>query len=68
MYYGYKGQLLGVLNDYDLSTLVGPDYNDGPAEQTGTPPYMALDLLESAALAGHVDTSINTTLMPYYGC
>ncbi|KAG8936494.1 hypothetical protein FRC03_008368, partial [Tulasnella sp. 419] len=57
MYYRYKGQVMGVLNDYDLSTLVGSDNDDGPSgkDWTGTLPYMALELLEPAALAGHVE-------------
>ncbi|KAG8916882.1 hypothetical protein FRC02_003495 [Tulasnella sp. 418] len=57
MYYRYKEQVMGVLNDYDLSTLIGPDYDDGPSgtDWTGTLPYMALELLKSAALAGNFE-------------
>jgi hypothetical protein len=43
-YWGEDDTLMGVLNDYDLSslaTLQGPEGN----ERTGTVPFMALDLL-----------------------
>ena len=54
MYYRTKnGTLMGVLNDYDLSSLAaaaGPQGN----ERTGTVPFMALDLLTPAGQRGEV--------------
>ncbi|KAG2051445.1 hypothetical protein BDR06DRAFT_958977 [Suillus hirtellus] len=46
-----SGRLIGVLNDYDLSSLanaVGPQGN----ERTGTVPFMALDLLTKEGQQG----------------
>ncbi|KAG1893856.1 uncharacterized protein F5891DRAFT_1116491 [Suillus fuscotomentosus] len=48
-----NGRLIGVLNDYDLSSLanaVGPQGN----ERTGTVPFMALDLLTKEGQQGKV--------------
>ena len=53
MYYrNSKGDVVGVLNDYDLSSM-----KDVPAgqERTGTVPFMALDLLEDEAIEGKVE-------------
>lgn len=54
MWYRDKlGKLMGVLNDYDLSSLAnvpGPQGN----ERTGTVPFMALDLLTAKAQQGEV--------------
>ncbi|KAG0706458.1 hypothetical protein DFH29DRAFT_1022318 [Suillus ampliporus] len=54
MYYRTKeGVLMGVLNDYDLSSLAtafGPQGN----ERTGTVPFMALDLLTPEGQQGNV--------------
>ena len=54
MYYRTKdGTLMGVMNDYDLSSLatsVGPEGN----ERTGTVPFMALDLLTPEGQRGEV--------------
>jgi hypothetical protein len=53
MWYWRNGKLIGVLNDYDLSSLanvVGPQGN----ERTGTVPFMALDLLTAKAQRGEV--------------
>ncbi|KAG2125376.1 hypothetical protein DEU56DRAFT_825314 [Suillus clintonianus] len=54
MWYRDKlGKLMGVLNDYDLSSLkkaLGPQGN----ERTGTVPFMALDLLTARAQRGEV--------------
>ncbi|KAG2032563.1 hypothetical protein BDR03DRAFT_1094849 [Suillus americanus] len=53
MWYRKNGKLIGVLNDYDLSSLanvVGPRGN----ERTGTVPFMALDLLTAKAQRGEV--------------
>jgi hypothetical protein len=46
------GEIIGVLADFDLSSL---DANTSQnAERTGTVPFMALDLLSAQALAGEV--------------
>ncbi|KAG1775864.1 hypothetical protein EV702DRAFT_1198772 [Suillus placidus] len=53
MWYRRNGKLIGVLIDYDLSSLaniVGPQGN----ERTGTVPFMALDLLTAQAQRGEV--------------
>jgi len=54
MYYRTKdGTLMGVLNDYDLSSLsttTGPQGN----ERTGTVPFMALDLLTAEGQRGEI--------------
>ncbi|KAG2035199.1 hypothetical protein BDR03DRAFT_535397 [Suillus americanus] len=53
MWYRKNGQLIGVLNDYDLSSLanvVGPQGN----ERTGTVPFMAIELLSPSAQRGEV--------------
>jgi len=55
MYYeDDEGKLIGVLNDYDLSSLanaLGPRGN----ERTGTVPFMALDLLTERGQRGQVE-------------
>ncbi|KAG1893857.1 uncharacterized protein F5891DRAFT_743724 [Suillus fuscotomentosus] len=51
LWYRKNGRLIGVLNDYDLSSLanaVGPQGN----ERTGTVPFMALDLLTKEGQQG----------------
>ncbi|KAG2034120.1 hypothetical protein BDR03DRAFT_965888 [Suillus americanus] len=52
MVYWLNGQWIGVLNDYDLSSIK----RDGPSgkERTGTVPFMAIDLLEEPGLEGKV--------------
>ncbi|KAG2070795.1 hypothetical protein BDR04DRAFT_1053775 [Suillus decipiens] len=53
MWYMKNGKLIGVLNDYDLSSLAnvaGPQGN----ERTGTVPFMALELLTPSAQRGEV--------------
>jgi hypothetical protein len=53
MWYEKDGILMGVLNDYDLSSLAsaqGPQGN----ERTGTVPFMALDLLTPEGQGGGV--------------
>ncbi|KAG2134881.1 uncharacterized protein EDB93DRAFT_835296 [Suillus bovinus] len=53
MWYQKDGKLIGVLNDYDLSSLandLGPRGN----ERTGTVPFMAVDLLTARAQRGEV--------------
>jgi hypothetical protein len=52
-YWGEDDTLMGVLNDYDLSSLAsaqGPEGN----ERTGTVPFMALDLLTEQGQRGEV--------------
>jgi serine/threonine protein kinase len=52
-YWGEDGTLVGVLNDYDLSSLAtvqGPEGN----ERTGTVPFMAIDLLTEQGQRGEV--------------
>ncbi|KAG1865761.1 hypothetical protein C8R48DRAFT_705930, partial [Suillus tomentosus] len=53
MVYRLRGQFIGVLNDYDLSSFKC----DGPRglERTGTLPFMAADLLTPDAMAGKVE-------------
>ncbi|KAG2067170.1 hypothetical protein BDR04DRAFT_1105526 [Suillus decipiens] len=52
MVYWLNGQWIGVLNDYDLSSIEC----DGPSgkERTGTVPFMAIDLLTKNAIPGKV--------------
>ncbi|KAG1805974.1 uncharacterized protein BJ212DRAFT_1486109 [Suillus subaureus] len=53
MWYRKNSQLIGVLDDYDLSSLaniVGPQGN----ERTGTVPFMALELLSPSVQRGEV--------------
>ncbi|KAI6000205.1 hypothetical protein F5J12DRAFT_745254 [Pisolithus orientalis] len=45
MYSRVGGKVMGVLNDYDLSSLTGSP-NPLDNERTGTTPFMAIDLLE----------------------
>ncbi|KAG2052932.1 hypothetical protein BDR06DRAFT_491012 [Suillus hirtellus] len=53
MVYRLRGQFIGVLNDYDLSSFK----RDGPRglERTGTVPFMAVELLSPDAMAGKVE-------------
>ncbi|KAG1793255.1 uncharacterized protein HD556DRAFT_1270987 [Suillus plorans] len=53
MVYRLRGQFMVVLNDYDLSSFK----RDGPRglERTGTVPFMAVNLLSPAAIAGKVE-------------
>jgi len=50
MWYEKDGILMGVLNDYDLSSLASAQ---GP-ERTGTVPFMALDLLTPKGQGGEI--------------
>jgi len=53
MYYrNSKGEVVDVLNDYDLSSM--KDIPTG-RERTGTIPFMATDLLTPAAINGEVE-------------
>ncbi|KAG1730180.1 hypothetical protein EDB19DRAFT_2027536 [Suillus lakei] len=53
MGYRLRGQFIGVLNDYDLSSFK----RDGPSglERTGTVPFMAVNLFMPEAIAGKVE-------------
>ncbi|KAI6008158.1 hypothetical protein F5J12DRAFT_65792 [Pisolithus orientalis] len=54
MYYRDGSKVMGVLNDYDLSSLTDFDNPMGD-ERTGTMPFMAIDLLEKEGLDGKVE-------------
>ncbi|KAI6000221.1 hypothetical protein F5J12DRAFT_264809 [Pisolithus orientalis] len=54
MYYRDGSKEMGVLNDYDLSSLTDFDNPMGD-ERTGTMPFMANDLLERDGLGGNVE-------------
>jgi hypothetical protein len=53
MWYWKDGKRIGVLNDYDLSSLADDPCPRGN-ERTGTVPFMALDLLSPNAQRGEV--------------
>jgi hypothetical protein len=53
MWYRKGGKLIGVLNDYDLSSLANVLCPQGN-ERTGTVPFMALELLTAKAQRGEV--------------
>ncbi|KAG2096091.1 uncharacterized protein F5147DRAFT_641740 [Suillus discolor] len=53
MWYRKNGRLIGVLNDYDLSSLANALGHQGN-ERTGTVPFMALDLLTKEGQQGKV--------------
>ena len=44
----------GVLNDFDLARWSAPNRKPSAEDNTGTLPFLALDLLNDAALEGHV--------------
>ncbi|KAF8837585.1 hypothetical protein BDN67DRAFT_1013749 [Paxillus ammoniavirescens] len=52
-YYRDEGDVVGVLNDYDLASLKSSDIPLGN-ERTGTTPFMAIDLLCADGQAGNV--------------
>ncbi|KAJ6572696.1 hypothetical protein DFH09DRAFT_891427, partial [Mycena vulgaris] len=41
------GKIYGVLNDFDLSVVMGKEPRSTSKQRTGTEPYMAMDLLET---------------------
>jgi len=47
MWYRKDGVLMGVLNDYDLSSLETSAQGPQGNERTGTIPFMAVDLVSS---------------------
>jgi len=52
MYRLIKNKVYGVLTDYDLSSWTGsmnPDYTKTSEQRTGTPPYMAQELLRGTS-------------------
>ncbi|KAI5994257.1 hypothetical protein F5J12DRAFT_416820 [Pisolithus orientalis] len=53
MYYKVGGKVMGVLNDYDLSSLASSP-NPLDDEWTGTTPFVAIDLLEEGGQNGNV--------------
>ena len=58
-----NGLIIGVLNDYDLSSM-----RDTPTgtERTGTVPFMAVDLLTQEALQGKVAHEVSTATTPNF--
>ena len=56
MRYEKDGILIGVLNDYDLSSLASAQGRQGN-ERTGTVPFMALDLLTPEGQGGEINLS-----------
>ncbi|KAG2032589.1 hypothetical protein BDR03DRAFT_903550 [Suillus americanus] len=67
MWYWKDGKRVGVLNDYDLSSLA-----DDPAprgnERTGTVPFMALELLSAQAQRGEVKHLYRHDLESFMWC
>jgi transcriptional regulator of met regulon len=67
MWYEIDGERIGVLNDYDLSSLAdepGPRGN----ERTGTVPFMALDLLTEEGQRGEVEHLYRHDLESFMWC
>ncbi|KAG2745711.1 hypothetical protein P692DRAFT_20740747, partial [Suillus brevipes Sb2] len=67
MWYWKDGKRIGVLNDYDLSSLAdepGPRGN----ERTGTVPFMALDLLTEKGQRGEVKHLYRHDLESFMWC
>jgi len=67
MWYWKDGKRIGVLNDYDLSSLAddpGPRGN----ERTGTVPFMALDLLTEEGQRGEVKHLYRHDLESFMWC
>ncbi|KAF9245409.1 hypothetical protein BU15DRAFT_31663, partial [Melanogaster broomeanus] len=54
MYYRFDGNVIGILNDYDLASLTSSKHPLG-YEQTGTIPFMAIDLLDANGRDGKVE-------------
>lgn len=67
MWHWKDGKKIGVLTDYDLSSLA-----DGPGprgnELTGTVPFMALDLLTEEGQQGKVKYLYCHDLEPFIWC
>jgi hypothetical protein len=67
MWYKKDGKLIGVLNDYDLSSLAnepGPRGN----ERTGTVPFMARDLLTEEGQRGEIKHLYRHDLESFIWC
>ncbi|KAG8990627.1 hypothetical protein FRB94_004534 [Tulasnella sp. JGI-2019a] len=54
MYFKEGDEIFGVLNDFDLATMVGAKHATN-SERTGTLPFMALDLLTRKGCNGEVE-------------
>ncbi|KAF8162315.1 hypothetical protein K438DRAFT_1618415, partial [Mycena galopus ATCC 62051] len=54
MYRRIDGKVYGVLNDFDLSVVLGNEPRSTSKQRTGTEPYMAIDLLETDPPPPHV--------------
>ncbi|KAG1805973.1 uncharacterized protein BJ212DRAFT_1437720, partial [Suillus subaureus] len=67
MWYWKDGKRIGVLNDYDLSSLAN---DQGPRgnERTGTVPFMALDLLSVKGQRGEVKHLYRHDLESFIWC
>ncbi|KIK33251.1 hypothetical protein CY34DRAFT_29547, partial [Suillus luteus UH-Slu-Lm8-n1] len=67
MWYKKDGKLIGVLNDYDLSSLAT---ESGPRgyERTGTVPFMAVDLLTKRGQRGEVKHLYRHDLESFIWC
>jgi hypothetical protein len=67
MWYKKDGKLIGVLNDYDLSSLAT---EPGPRgyERTGTVPFMAIDLLTKRGQRGEVKHLYRHDLESFVWC
>jgi hypothetical protein len=51
----------GVLNDFDLARLGGPNREPSGKDNTGTLPFLALDLLNNGLFAAWCDVATDTT-------
>ncbi|KAJ6598737.1 hypothetical protein B0H10DRAFT_2085083 [Mycena sp. CBHHK59/15] len=59
MYRRIDGKIYGVLNDFDLSVVMGKEPRSTSKQRTGTEPYMAMDLLETDPPPPHFFDSIS---------
>ncbi|KAG2072831.1 hypothetical protein BDR04DRAFT_1096036 [Suillus decipiens] len=67
MWYWKDGKRIGVLNDYDLSSLAGAPGPRGN-ERTGTVPFMALELLTEKGQRGEVKHLYRHDLESFMWC
>ncbi|KAJ7877113.1 hypothetical protein B0H14DRAFT_1690311 [Mycena olivaceomarginata] len=54
MYRRKNGKIYGVLNDFDLSVVIGKEPRSTSKQRTGTEPYMAVDLLVTGPPPPHL--------------
>jgi hypothetical protein len=54
MYRRIDGKVYGILNDFDLSVVLGNEPRSTSKQRSGTEPYMAIDLLETDPPPPHV--------------